>query len=60
MPTYSEENNGYGNKAINETEIVQPESKTQFDAMMQKGYEEAQAGIGLSVDEAFKMINDVI
>ena len=32
-------------------------SKEQFDAMMQKGYDEAQAGIGLSVDDAFKRIN---
>ncbi len=35
-------------------------SKEQFDAMMQKGYDEAQAGIGLSVDEAFKKIREVI
>ena len=30
--------------------------KAQFDEMMQKGYDEAQAGIGLPVDEAFKKI----
>ena len=35
-------------------------SKEQFDAMMQKGYDEAQAGIGLSVDEAFKKVHDVV
>ncbi len=34
--------------------------KNQFDAMMQKGYDEAQAGIGLSVDEAFKKIREII
>ena len=31
-------------------------NKEQFDEMMQKGYDEAQAGIGLPVDEAFKSI----
>lgn len=35
-------------------------SKEQFDAMMQKGYDEAQAGVGLSVDEAFKKIQEAI
>ena len=35
-------------------------SKEQFDAMMQKGYDEAQAGIDLSVDEAFKKVREVI
>lgn len=35
-------------------------NKEQFDAMMQKGYDEAQAGIGLSVDEAFKKVREVI
>jgi addiction module RelB/DinJ family antitoxin len=35
-------------------------SKEQFDAMMQKGYDEAQAGIGLSVDEAFKKAREVV
>ena len=35
-------------------------SKEQFDAMMQKGYDEAQAGIGISVDEAFKKVREVI
>ena len=35
-------------------------SKEQFDAMMQKGYDEAQVGIGLSVDEAFKKVRDVV
>ena len=35
-------------------------SKEQFDAMMQKGYEEAQSGIGLSVDDAFEKIREVI
>ena len=35
-------------------------NKEQFDAMMQKGYEEAQAGIGLPVDEAFKKIREGI
>ena len=35
-------------------------SKEQFDAMMQKGYDEAQAGNGLSVDEAFKKARGAI
>lgn len=35
-------------------------SKEQFDAMMQIGYDEAQEGIGLSVDEAFKKVREVI
>ena len=35
-------------------------SKEQFDAMMQIGYDEAQEGIGLSVDEAFKKVRKVI
>ena len=35
-------------------------NKEQFDEMMQKGYEEAQAGPGLSVDEAFKKVREVI
>lgn len=35
-------------------------SKEQFDAMMQIGYDEAQAGIGVSVDEAFKKVREVI
>ena len=35
-------------------------SKEQFDAMMQKGYDDAQAGIGLPADEAFKKVREVI
>lgn len=35
-------------------------SKEQFDEMMQKGYDEAKAGVGLSVDDAFKKIREVI
>ncbi|MCR5652554.1 MAG: type II toxin-antitoxin system RelB/DinJ family antitoxin [Ruminococcus sp.] len=35
-------------------------SEEQFDAMMQKGYDEAKAGIGLPVDEAFDKIREVI
>ena len=35
-------------------------TKEQFDAMMQEGYDEAQAGIGLSVDEAFQKVREVI
>ena len=35
-------------------------SREQFDAMMQKGYDDAQAGIGLPVDEAFKKVREVI
>ena len=35
-------------------------SKEEFDAMMQIGYDEAQAGIGFTVNEAFKRINEVI
>ena len=31
-------------------------TKEQFDAMMQKGYDEAKAGIGLSVEDAFKKV----
>lgn len=32
----------------------------QFDLMMQKGYDEAKAGIGLSVEDAFKKIREGI
>ena len=32
----------------------------EFDAMIQKGFDEAKRGEGLSVDEAFKKINEVI
>ena len=35
-------------------------SGEQFDSMMQKGYDEAKTGNGLSVDEAFKKIREVI
>ena len=35
-------------------------TKEQFDAMMQKGYDEAKAGIGLSVEDAFKKVREVI
>lgn len=35
-------------------------SKEQFDAIMQMGYDEAMAGIGLPVDEAFKKVREVI
>lgn len=35
-------------------------SEEQFDAMMQKGYDEAKAGVGLPVDEAFDKIREVI
>ncbi len=35
-------------------------SEEQFDAMMQKGYDEAKAGIGLPVSEAFDKIREVI
>lgn len=35
-------------------------STEQFDAMMQKGYDEAKAGVGLSVDEAFKRVREVL
>lgn len=35
-------------------------SSEQFDAMMQKGYDEAKAGIGLSVEDAFKKIREGI
>ncbi len=31
-----------------------------FDAMMQKGYDEAKAGVGIPVDEAFDKVNEVI
>lgn len=48
-----------GIKAPSQT-ILDSMSKEQFDAMMQKGYDEAQAGIGLSVDEVFKKIREVI
>lgn len=32
----------------------------QFDAIMQKGYDEARSGIGLSVKDAFKKIREGI
>lgn len=32
----------------------------QFDSVMNKGYKEAKAGVGLSVDEAFNRLNSVI
>lgn len=35
-------------------------NREQFDAMMQKGYDEAKAGVGLSVDEAFKKVREVL
>lgn len=35
-------------------------SEEQFDAMMQKGYDEAKSGIGLPVNEAFKKIKEGI
>jgi hypothetical protein len=35
-------------------------SSEQFDAMMQKGYDEAKAGIGLSVEDAFKKTREGI
>ena len=35
-------------------------SREKFDAMMQKGYNEAQNGVGLSADEAFKKIREVL
>ena len=47
-------------KETNVTTNVQPEIKEQFDAMMQKGYDDAQAGIGLPVDEAFKKVREVL
>ncbi|MBQ7669947.1 MAG: type II toxin-antitoxin system RelB/DinJ family antitoxin [Clostridia bacterium] len=35
-------------------------SAEQFDAMMQKGYDEAKDGVGFSVDEAFKRVREVL
>ena len=35
-------------------------SKAQFDAMMQKGHDEATAGIGLSAEEEFKKVREGI
>ena len=35
-------------------------SAEQFDAMMQKGYDEARSGVGIPVDEAFKAIREEI
>lgn len=35
-------------------------SSEQFDVMMQKGYDEAKAGIGMSVEAAFKKVRDGI
>ena len=35
-------------------------NREQFDAMMQKGYDEAKAGVGLSVDEAFQKVREVL
>ena len=35
-------------------------SREQFDAMMQTGYEEAKAGIGVSAEEAFRKVREMI
>ena len=35
-------------------------SAEQFDEMMQKGYSEAKSGIGLSVEEAFGKVREVL
>ena len=35
-------------------------SGEQFDAMMQKGFDEAKAGVGMTVDEAFDKINGTV
>lgn len=35
-------------------------STEQFNAMMQKGYDEAQSGMGLSVEDAFKVVREGI
>ena len=35
-------------------------SAEQFDIVMKKGHEEAKAGVGLPVNEAFKRVNSVI
>lgn len=35
-------------------------SKDRFDAVMQKGYDEAKDGVGLTADEAFKKVREVI
>ena len=35
-------------------------TKEEFDAMMQQGYDEAKAGVGLPVEEAFKKIREGI
>lgn len=35
-------------------------SAEQFNAMMQKGYDEAQSGKGLSVEDAFKKVREGI
>ena len=43
---------------VNQMPTLNEMNKEQFNAMMQKGYDEAQAGIGLSVDEAFKKIHE--
>ncbi|MBQ1289272.1 MAG: type II toxin-antitoxin system RelB/DinJ family antitoxin [Erysipelotrichaceae bacterium] len=36
--------------------VLEDMTKEQFDEMMQKGYEEALSGNGLSVDQAFEKI----
>lgn len=35
-------------------------NKEQFDLMMQTGYDEAQKGLGLPLNEAFEIVREVI
>ncbi len=35
-------------------------TETEFNAMMEKGYTQAKLGIGMDIDEAFKIIDESI
>ena len=35
-------------------------SETQFDAMMQKGYDEAKNNVGVPIGEAFRKVRDIL
>ncbi|MBR3168211.1 MAG: type II toxin-antitoxin system RelB/DinJ family antitoxin [Erysipelotrichaceae bacterium] len=42
--------------SVPKSPVLEDMTKEQFDEMMQKGYEEALSGNGLSVDQAFEKI----
>ena len=46
--------------SIPKVQTLDSMSSEQFDAMMQKGYDEAKAGNGLPVEDAFKKIREGI